>query len=70
MNEIETLEQYALDHYEDGGHWIYETFSASDYAQALAEAGSLQAAKKAIKREWETLRRARKELRLVINQTC
>jgi soluble cytochrome b562 len=53
MNELETLEQYALDHYEDGGHWIYETFSASDYAQALAEAGSLQAAKKAIKREWE-----------------
>jgi hypothetical protein len=34
MNELETLEQYALDHYEDGGHWIYETFSASDYARS------------------------------------
>ena len=32
------LEAYALKHYEEGGHWVYETHGSEDYEQYLAEA--------------------------------
>ena len=35
---VATLEAYALKHYEDGGHWVYETHGSEDYEQYLAEA--------------------------------
>lgn len=63
MNELETLKQYALDNYDLGGHWIFETFSNSDYAQVLAESQSLEAAKKAIREDWELTQEREQECR-------
>jgi hypothetical protein len=51
---IKLLEQYALDNYEAGGHWVYECFGAEDYDQYLTEAnGNLSAAMAALKDYWE-----------------
>lgn len=50
---IETLKAYAAAHYEDGGHWIAETYGAADYRAALAQAGNdLEKAKAALKKKW------------------
>ena len=35
---IAALQAYALKHYDEGGHWVYETHSHEDYEQFLAEA--------------------------------
>jgi len=32
------LEAYALKHYEEGGHWVYETHEFPDYLDYLADA--------------------------------
>ena len=50
---VEILKQYALDNYEEGGHWVFETYSDADYAKVLVEHQSVEAAKKAIKEDWE-----------------
>jgi hypothetical protein len=53
MTDIKTLEAYAMQHYEAGGHWIVETYGAADYQAVLDEAGGNMAkAKAALKREW------------------
>lgn len=47
------LEAYALANYEAGGHWVFETYSDSDYRRILDEAGgSIAKAKAALKEEW------------------
>ena len=47
-------EQYALSHYEEGGHWVYETYSRSDYIETLEENDfDLAKAKQDIKGYWE-----------------
>ena len=51
--EIEILKQYALDNYEAGGHWVFETYSDDEYAEVLARHPSIKAAKKALKEAWE-----------------
>jgi hypothetical protein len=53
MNQVEILKQYALDNYEAGGHWVFETYSDAEYAKVLVEFPSIEAAKEAIKRDWE-----------------
>lgn len=53
MNQVEILKQYALDNYEIGGHWVFETYSNAEYAEVLAKCQSLEAAKKAIKEAWD-----------------
>jgi hypothetical protein len=55
MWEVVSLEQYALDNYEVGGHWVYETFSDLDYAEVVFESTSLEDGKKIIKECWERL---------------
>ena len=35
---VAALEAYALKHYEEGGHWVYETHEVEDYIQFLADA--------------------------------
>jgi hypothetical protein len=35
---VAALEAYALKHYEDGGHWVYETHGFDDYLELLADA--------------------------------
>lgn len=50
---IKALERYALDHYEQGGHWVYETHDEADYLEYLTNAqGNLNDAKAAMKRYW------------------
>jgi len=53
MNDLQVLEQYAMDNYEEGGHWVVETYSEDDYAEVLANCHSLEEAKETIKRDWE-----------------
>jgi len=53
---VAALEQYALSHYETGGHWVYETYSRSDYLEVLEDSGGdLAKAKDYIKEHWELL---------------
>jgi hypothetical protein len=56
MDKIQALEKYALDNYEAGGHWVYECFDKSDYAEYLEEAhGNLDEAKAELKKYWELM---------------
>jgi hypothetical protein len=57
MNETyEALRQFALDNYEEGGHWIYETTDLHEYQEYLDEAnGDIAKAKKLIREHWKLL---------------
>lgn len=61
QNEVETLKQYALENYEVGGHWVFETYSNADYAEVLLKCQSVEEAKKAIKQDWEFSEEQRQE---------
>ena len=53
-DNIKTLQAYALDNYEAGGHWVYETHDDADYQEILDDAGgNVGAAKKALRKYWE-----------------
>jgi hypothetical protein len=55
-SKVEHLKQYALDHYEEGGHWVYETYSDNDYVEVLNEhSDDLEKALKDIRYHWELL---------------
>jgi hypothetical protein len=55
LNEaMKALEQFALDNYEEGGHWVVETHEAADYQEFLDEAAGDEAkAKKLVREYWE-----------------
>lgn len=55
MNEdMKVLEQFALDNYEEGGHWVYETHEACHYQEYLDEAaGDIEKAKQLVREYWE-----------------
>jgi hypothetical protein len=56
------LEAYALKHYEDGGHWVYETHGREDYEQYLAEANwDLNVAIQRMVSYWQLMNMQRKE---------
>jgi hypothetical protein len=51
---VTALEQYATDNYEEGGHWVAETYSYKDYIEVLDHNDfDLDAAKKELKEYWE-----------------
>ena len=50
---IAELEQFALDHYEAGGHWVVETYSKEDYIEVLTKAKTVTKAKKELKKYWK-----------------
>lgn len=50
---IEALKKYALDNYNEGGHWVYETHDDRDYEGLIVATGSLEDAMKQIKEYWE-----------------
>jgi len=53
---IDTLENFALENYEAGGHWVYETHEAIDYQAWLDEAnGDVEAAKGLIHQYWDLM---------------
>ena len=58
MNELyeNELYQYAVANYEDGGHWIAETYSVADYSELLAECGgNVNKAKQKLKTRWKLI---------------
>ena len=56
MTDTKTLEAYAMQHYEAGGHWVVETYGAADYQAVLDEAGGdIDEAKAALKKAWLSL---------------
>jgi len=59
--EIQSLKQYALDNYEAGGHWVFETYSDAEYAKVLVVSQSIEAAKETIKRDWELCEERKQE---------
>lgn len=46
---IKELQQYALDNYDLGGHWAYETHDKKDYIKILQRTNSLDEAKADLK---------------------
>ena len=53
---VATLRQYALDNYEAGGHWAYETHEDADFQEYLDEAnGNMKAAKRSLRAYWELI---------------
>jgi hypothetical protein len=55
-NEVMQLELYAQDNYEQGGHWVYESFDESDYMEVLESCKwEIAEAKARIKKRWELL---------------
>ena len=55
-DKIRALEQFCLDHYDEGGHWLYETHEAADWIEKLTECGGdLEAAKADCRAHWKLL---------------
>jgi len=52
-DEVKALEDYARDHYEEGGHWVYETYDTEDYEKLLLSVSCIEDAKKQLKDFWE-----------------
>jgi len=51
---VTSLEQYAADNYEAGGHWVYETYSYKDYVEVLEHNDfNVDEAKRELKEYWE-----------------
>lgn len=51
---VAALEQYAIAHYEEGGHWVAETYSYKDYIEVLEHNDfNVDEAKKELKEYWE-----------------
>lgn len=50
---VEALKKFAFERYEDGAHWVVETFSADDWEWFLANSNSLEAAKQDLQDHWE-----------------
>ena len=51
--DIKALETYALNNYDAGGHWVYETYGKGDYLSLLLGVSSLDEAKQYLKDYWE-----------------
>jgi len=53
---IDELQQYLIDNYDEGGHWIYETYDRTDYEKILYECkGDLDEAVKELKARCELI---------------
>jgi hypothetical protein len=61
---VKSLELYALSKYEEGGHWVYETYSTDDYMAELQTAnGNLDEAKTLLRRYWQRCNEQQAETR-------
>lgn len=61
--QIKELEQFALDHYEAGGHWVVETYSKEDYIEVLTKEKTVAKAKKELKKYWKFINERQAECR-------
>jgi hypothetical protein len=56
QDNIEQLKAYALANYENGGHWVVETFDDRRYIETLAKMNNdVEAAKARLKAYWRLL---------------
>ena len=54
QSKIEQLKTYALAHYDNGAHWIVETYSNDDYSNVLDKClRNVDLAKKELRAKWE-----------------
>ena len=54
MSKIQQLQQFAMDNYEAGGHWVVECWDSADYNDVLEECGGdVELAKARIQEDWE-----------------
>lgn len=60
---IKELKQFALDHYEAGGHWVVETYSKEDYIDVLTKTKTVVKAKKELKKYWKFINERQAECR-------
>jgi hypothetical protein len=51
-DEVQAMKDYARDHYDEGGHWVYETHDDKDYEEMLLASGSLEDAKRNLREFW------------------
>ena len=52
---IEALKKFAYERYEDGAHWVVETFSDGDYEEVLRSFATLEEAKADLQDYWELM---------------
>ena len=52
---VEALKKFAYERYEDGAHWVVETFSDSDYEEVLRSFATLEEAKADLQDYWELM---------------
>jgi len=50
---VEALKKFAYENYEDGAHWVVETFGEADWEWWLFNSNSLEAAKQDLQDHWE-----------------
>jgi hypothetical protein len=60
---VEALKKFALDHYEEGGHWVYETHGTGDYELVLRSHKTLAEAKADLRDYWECMNEREMECR-------
>jgi hypothetical protein len=54
INDVKALEVYALNNYDVGGHWVYETYGSEDYAELLlVNDHDIDKAKDYLRYHWE-----------------
>lgn len=51
MSKAERIKAWALENYEKGGHWLYETYSIRDWESLLEDCNNNLAKAKSIARE-------------------
>lgn len=63
INEkIAALEAFALKHYENGGHWVYETYGREDYLDVLRDNdGDVSLAMQNLHDYWTLMNERRRE---------
>jgi len=53
---IKELQDFAHANYEDGGHWVYESFDCADYQEVLDDnKGNMDLCKARLRHHWEQL---------------
>ena len=52
---IEALKKFAYERYEDGAHWVVETFSDGDYEEVLRSFATVDEAKADLQDYWELM---------------
>ena len=52
---VEALKKFAYERYEDGAHWVVETFSDGDYEEVLRSFATLDEAKADLQDYWELM---------------